>query len=136
MKFLVAIHRPVGFDHAETLDESVRQNIDAVNDEMVAAGVRLFVGGLKSQASATSIRLGADQSTLVTDGPFLDAKEFVDGFWVLECASQDEAVEWGRKAALACRGSVEVRASCADGLYRLEVEDTGPGIDSGTPPAA
>ena len=46
---------------------------------------------------------------VVTDGPFVESKEYVGGFWVLECASEEEALEWGRKAAEACRAPVEVR---------------------------
>jgi hypothetical protein len=47
---------------------------------------------------------------LVTDGPYIESKEHVGGFWVLEVADQDAALEWGRKAAIACRAPVEVRA--------------------------
>jgi len=109
MKYLVSIHRPQGYDHSKMIDTEVIQAIDAVNDEMMAAGVRVFVCGLGSPSSATSIHHRDDGEVMVEDGPFLKTSEYVDGFWVLDCVSQDEAVEWGRKAALACRGSVEVR---------------------------
>lgn len=109
MKYLVAIHRPNDFNHSEQLGPDAHLAIDQVNDEMVAAGVRLFVGGLRSRSEATSVHLHPDGQTSLADGPFLDAKGYVDGFWVLECATKEEAIEWGRKAALACRGSVEVR---------------------------
>ncbi len=110
MKYLVSIHRPIDFNHEAMLDASVREAIDRVNDEMVAAGVRLFVGGLRSPSSATSIHLEPSGELTLTEGAFLQAANYVDGFWVLECADEDEAIAWGRKAALACRGSVEVRA--------------------------
>ena len=109
MKYLVAIHRPNGYNHAEMLDAAAHSAIDEVNDAMVAAGVRVFVGGLRATSSATSIHLQPNGELMTTEGPFLAASEYVDGFWVLDCASQEEAIEWGRKAALACRGSVEVR---------------------------
>jgi hypothetical protein len=51
-----------------------------------------------------------DGKLLVTDGPYTEAREHVGGFWVLECADLDTALEWGRKAAIACRAPVEVRA--------------------------
>ena len=110
MKYLVTIHRPNDFDHATELDSAAGKAIDEVNDEMVAAGVRLFVGGLCATSTATSLILQANGEILVTDGPFLESKEYADGFWVLECRNLDEALKWGKKAALACRGSVEVRA--------------------------
>jgi len=43
------------------------------------------------------------------DGPYLETKEHIGGFWLLEVASLDEALEWGRKAVVACRAPVEVR---------------------------
>jgi hypothetical protein len=76
---------------------------------MVAAGIRLFVGGLQGAQSAKSLRAQPDGGVLVTDGPYLDTKEHVGGFWVLEAADLDEALEWGRKAVIACRAPVEVR---------------------------
>lgn len=45
----------------------------------------------------------------VTDGPYLETKEYVGGLWVLEAADLNEALGWGRKAAVACRVPVEVR---------------------------
>jgi len=83
--------------------------IDDLNDEMVAAGIRVFVGGLKPVNNAKSLRAQPDGKILVTDGPYLETREHIGGFWVLECGSQAEAVEWGRKAVVACRVPVEVR---------------------------
>jgi hypothetical protein len=76
---------------------------------MVAAGVRIFVGGLHPASRAKSLRAQPNGKVLVTDGPYLETKEHVGGFWVLEAADLDEALEWGRKAAVACRAPVEVR---------------------------
>jgi hypothetical protein len=47
---------------------------------------------------------------LVTDGPYLETKEHMGGFWILEAANLDEALAWGRKGVVACRAPVEVRA--------------------------
>jgi hypothetical protein len=58
---------------------------------------------------AKSVRVKPRGELLVTDGPYLETKEHIGGFWVLECASLDDAMEWGRKAAIACRAPVEVR---------------------------
>ncbi len=87
----------------------MHRDIDALNDEMKAAGVRIFVGGLQPASSATSLRAQPDGEVLITGGPYLKTKEHVGGFWVLEAADQDEALAWGRKAAVACRAPVEVR---------------------------
>lgn len=109
MKCFVSIHRPEGYKHSEEITPEVMQDIDRVNQEMVDAGIRVFVGGLRSRTEAKAIRRSADGSLNVTDGPFLETKEYIDGFWVLEVPSLEEAVRWGQKAAAACRGSVEVR---------------------------
>jgi hypothetical protein len=107
-QYLVAIHHPDDYDPS-TEDEAMHRDIDALNDEMKAAGVMIFVGGLLSARSAKSVRAQPNGKVLITDGPYLEAKEHVGGFWVLEAVDLDEALTWGRKAALACRAPVEVR---------------------------
>lgn len=109
MKYLVAIHHPLDYDPSLTEDEAMHRDIDQVNDEMVAAGVRIFMGGLKPAPQAKSVRSQPDGSVLVTDGPYLETKEVVGGFWVVEAEDMDQALAWGRKATVACRAPVEVR---------------------------
>jgi hypothetical protein len=107
-QYLVAIHHPDDYDPSAE-DEAMSRDIDALNDEMVAAGVRIFVGGLSPASSARSLRAQPDGKVLITDGPYLETKEHIGGFWVLEAANLDDALAWGRKAAVACRAPVEVR---------------------------
>lgn len=107
-QYLVNVQRPKGYD-GSTESAQMRAEISALNDEMVAAGVRVFVGGLHDPHLAKSLRRVADGSLTVTDGPFIESREFVGGFWVLDVPSLEAALEWGRKAAAACRCSIEVR---------------------------
>jgi len=107
-RYLVAIHHPDNYDGSSE-DEAMHRDIDLLNDAMTAAGARVFVGGLRPASSAKSLRPQPDGKVLITDGPYLETKEHVGGFWVLEAADLDEALEWGRKAAFACRAPVEVR---------------------------
>jgi hypothetical protein len=109
VKYLVAIHHPDDYDPAVAEDAAMHLAIDVLNDEMTAAGVRIFVGGLHPASSAKSLRAQPDGKVLVTDGPYLETNEHVGGFWVLEATDLDEALAWGRKAAIACRAPVEVR---------------------------
>ncbi len=111
-QYLVAIHHPDGYD-GSLEDEAMHRDISALNKEMIAAGVRVFAGGLSPASSAKSLRAQPDGKVLVSDGPYLEAKEHVGGFWLLEVADRDEALAWGRKAAVACRAPVEVRAFLA-----------------------
>jgi hypothetical protein len=107
-QYLVAIHHPDDFVPFSE-DEATHRDIDALNQQMNAAGVVIFVGGLQPPISAKSLRVKPDGKVLVTDGPYIETKEHIGGFWVLEVASVDEALEWGRRAAIACRAPVEVR---------------------------
>jgi hypothetical protein len=109
-QFLIAIHHSDDYDPAVREDEAMAQAIDALNLEMVAAGVRKFVGGLAPIAGAKAIRSKPTGAQLVTDGPDLETKEHIAGFWVLEAPDMEVALAWGRKAAIACRAPVEVRA--------------------------
>jgi hypothetical protein len=107
-QYLVAIQHPNGYDG--TLEsEAMMRDIDVLNEEMEAAGARIFAGGLSPASSAKSLRAQPDGNVLISDGPYLEAKEHVGGFWILEAAGMDEALAWGRKAAVACRAPVEVR---------------------------
>lgn len=107
--YLVAIHHPDKRDPSSE-DEAMVRDIDALNAEMIAAGVRLFAGGLQDVSKAKSLHAQANGEVLVTDGPYMDTKEHVAGFWLLETADMDQALTWARKAVFACRAPVEVRA--------------------------
>ena len=105
-QYLIAIHHPDDYDPSLE-DEAMMEEIHALNREMIAAGVRIFVGGLRPASSAKSLRAQPDGKALITDGPYLETKEHIGGFWVLEAADLDEALEWGRKAAVACRAPAD-----------------------------
>lgn len=108
-QYLVAIHHPDDFD-PQSEAEQTQADIRALNIEMRAAGIVVFVGGLGPASEAVSVRRTGGAELLVTDGPYLETKEHIGGFWVLEAKNLDEALAWGRKAAVACRAPVEVRA--------------------------
>ena len=80
---------------------------------MEARGARFFGGGLQSAPHAKSLRKQPGGEVVITDGPYLETKEHIGGFWILDAADMDEAVAWGRKAVVACRASVEARAFLA-----------------------
>ena len=75
---------------------------------MRAAGAWVFAGGLFPSTTATVVRVeGADVLTI--DGPFVEGKEHVGGFWVIKAPDLDAALDWARKAARACQVPIEVR---------------------------
>jgi hypothetical protein len=107
-QFLVAVHHPDDYDPSAE-DEAMVRDIDVLNEEMAAAGARFFAGGLRSAPHAKSLRKLPGGEVVITDGPYLETKEHIGGFWILDAANMNEAVAWGRKAVVACRASVEVR---------------------------
>ena len=108
-QYLIAVQHPKNYD-ASLEGEAMIRDIGALNQEMDAAGARFFAGGLESPSHAKSLRKQGDGKVAITDGPYLEAKEHIGGFWILECADMDEALAWASKAVVACRVPVEVRA--------------------------
>ncbi|HSK06889.1 MAG TPA: YciI family protein [Acidimicrobiia bacterium] len=88
--------------------EQIYADVDALNEEIMAAGAWVFGGGLHPADTATVVSV-KDDDTLVTDGPFAETKEHIGGFWIIEAPDLDAALEWAGKATRACRGPVEVR---------------------------
>jgi hypothetical protein len=82
--------------------------VDAFNAELQASGSWVFAGGLHPASSATVVR-AAEGEVSMTDGPFAESKEQMGGFWVIDVADLDAALDWGRRGAAACEGPVEVR---------------------------
>ena len=108
-QYLASVLHPQNYDPSQEGEEMIR-DISKLNEEMDAAGVRFFAGGLEATSQAKALRKKADGKVGITDGPFLEAKEYIGGLWILECANMEEALAWGRKAVVACRVPIEVRA--------------------------
>jgi hypothetical protein len=104
-QYLLAGYLPENFDPSAQ-DEASVEKIHALNREMIAAGVRKFACGL---GKTVSLRPQANGEVLLTDGPYLETKEFVGGISILETATMDEALAWARKGAEACGTPIEVR---------------------------
>ena len=107
-QYLVANYLPDDFDPS-TVSEAMIEEIHVLNREMIAAGVRKFACGISPVSSAKTLRAQSGGKVLVTDGPYLETKEHIGGFWILECADMDEALAWARKGAIACDTVGEVR---------------------------
>jgi hypothetical protein len=89
--------------------QRIGAQVGRLNEELQAAGAEVFGGGLMPGRSATAIRPAGDGEVSMIDGPYAESKEIMGGFWIIEATDLDAALEWGRKAALACEGPVEVR---------------------------
>ena len=103
------IHAEEGPDFPEDVDlQEVYGKVDAFNKELRESGSWVFAGGLAPPSVATVVDATGSE-TLVTDGPYAETKEQLGGFWVVEAADLDAALEIAKKGSTACMGAVEVR---------------------------
>jgi hypothetical protein len=82
--------------------------VDVFNEKLRTEGAWVFAGGLQPIESTTTVdNTGAE--TVITDGPFVESKEWIGGFWVIEAPDLDAAIKWAAEGSKACAGRVEVR---------------------------
>jgi hypothetical protein len=97
----------------QELDPAELQKVIAAVDEFNTAlkdsGALRFAGGLHPPSSAKTVDASTGQA-VVTDGPFVEAPEYVGGFWVIEVDDEATAVDWAARASKALQSRVEVRA--------------------------
>jgi len=117
MPFMLLIHEPVGQRAARTPAEgrAVYERMQRFGAELKSQGLLLAAESLASERKGTRVQVRAG-TTQVLDGPFAEAKEMVGGFFLLDCATQAEAVEIARRCPAAEWCTVEVRglAPCHD----------------------
>ena len=107
-QYLLSVYHPEGEIPPPEFLEKVMRDVDALNQEIKAAGAWVFAGGLYPSSTATVVRV-QNGEVLTTDGPFVEGKEHVGGFWVIKASDLDAALAWGRKATRACGVPIEVR---------------------------
>ena len=107
-QYLLANYLPDDFDPS-TMTEATVRAINDLNEELEAAGARLMACGLSPASQAKSLQAQPNGEVLITDGPYMEAKEHVGGFCILEAADMDEALAWARKAAFDPGSRGEVR---------------------------
>jgi hypothetical protein len=95
-------------DSADLATPDEMAAIDVFNDRLQAEGRWVFAGGLGWPSSATVID-NRDGAAMFTDGPFLESKEYLAGFWIIEAADLDVALKLAAEGSKACNRKVEVR---------------------------
>lgn len=89
--------------------DEILETMGRFNDEMIAAGVLLAAEGLDDAAEGVVVDY-SQKPPVVTDGPYGETKELFGGFWILDVASKEEAIEWAKRAPLAGPGmKTEIR---------------------------
>ena len=90
------------------------------NDSLSKAGVLLSLDGLAPPATAARVKFGGGKPKVV-DGPFTESKELVGGYWIIQVKSQEEAIEWAKRAPMLDGDVIEVRRVA-------EIEDFPPDV--------
>lgn len=113
--YLMAVHGPVEYDESthhgygsKAEMEQAFADTDAFNDRLRAEGYWVFAGGLQAGSTATVVD-GQGETPVMTDGPYLETKEGIGGFWVIDAPDLDVALRLAAEASKACRGKIEVR---------------------------
>ena len=104
MQYLVSVIA----DAADLATEDEMAAIDVFNERLQAEGHWVFAGGLAAPSSATVIDNRGEEA-MVTDGPFLESKEYLAGFWIMEAADLDVALKLAAEGSKACNRKIEVR---------------------------
>jgi hypothetical protein len=104
MQYLVSVI--TGSADVATPDEEAA--IDVFNDRLQAGGHWVFAGGLAAPGSATVVDNRGEEA-IFTDGPFVESKEYLAGFWIMEAADLDVALKLAAEGSKACNRKVEVR---------------------------
>jgi hypothetical protein len=111
MKYLLAIFGDEsGWD--DVTPEAMQAAMEPWNQferELYDSGARIAGEGLQPSSTATTIRFPGDAEPAVTDGPFAETKEQLGGVYLIECESQDEALEWAKKVPVQAGSAIEVR---------------------------
>ena len=105
MQFLISVLD----DRSNSATDDEMEAIHAFNRTLEAGGHRVFAAGLSDPSTAHVVD-GRYEQLVVTDGPFVETKEFAAGFWIWEAADQDEALELAAAGSKACNRRLEVRA--------------------------
>jgi len=110
MKFLLMLTWAAEWDRLAPSEQ--RRVIEAhgrLTEELTGRGRFVASAGLRPPSEAVTVRL-RDGARVVVDGPFTEAKEAIGGYYIVEAASREEAVEWAKKVPIVGSGGVEVRA--------------------------
>lgn len=111
--YLMSVHGPAerneyGNYGSEEEMEQAFTDTGAFNEQLKADGHWVFAGGLEPATTATVVD-GTGDTPVITDGPYLESKELIGGFWVIDVPDLDVALKLAAAGSKACRGKVEVR---------------------------
>jgi hypothetical protein len=108
-RYLLALYRDYDVPISPDRSRQVWDGVSALIDKMSDAGAFVFKSGLQGGPESATVVRGSGSDFLVTDGPYTETKEHLAGFWIINAADLDEALEWAKLAAVAEQRPIEVR---------------------------
>jgi hypothetical protein len=109
MRFMVIVKANKDSEAGVLPDEKSLTEMTKFNEELVKAGVMLAGEGLQASSKGVRVKFGPGNKKTVIDGPFSETKELIAGFWLWQCKSLDEAIEWLKRAPFGGGEEVEIR---------------------------
>ena len=107
-QYLISMYQPDGGSPAPEVLGPIMEEIGRIREELQAAGSWVFAGGLHDSSTATVVRV-KDGDVLMTDGPYIEGKEHIGGFTIIQVPDLDAALEWARRYAKVTNLPIEVR---------------------------
>jgi hypothetical protein len=108
-QYLLALYKADDELISPERSQQVWAGVNALGDRMTDAGAFVFKGGLRGGAESATVVRQSGGDFLITDGPYTETKEHLAGFWIINAADLDEALEWAKRAAVAELRPIEVR---------------------------
>jgi hypothetical protein len=108
MRFMVIVPASPESEAGEMPSTKLLEAMNKYNQELVSAGVMLAGDGLHPSSKGARVRFDGGERTVI-DGPFTETKELIAGYWIWECASRDEAIEWLKRAPFDGGTEIELR---------------------------
>jgi hypothetical protein len=115
-QYLMSVYQPDGGVPPKAELDKIMANVRAVRDEAKAAGAWVFSAGLHPPSTATVVK-AQDGDLLITDGPYVEGKEHIGGFSIIQAPDLDGALEWAKKFARVITLPIEVRPLNQDGSH-------------------
>ena len=124
MRFMVLVKADADTEAGTLPTHEMLSEMTRYNEELVRSGVLLAAEGLLPSSRGSRVRFAQGTKTVI-DGPFSETKELIAGFWILQCKSRDEAIEWVKRAPFDVNSGVEIEVR--------QVSDVGDFGDAMTP---
>ncbi len=108
-QYLLALYRDYALPIPAERTREVWAGVNEVVDKMTDAGAFVFKSGMEGSAESATVVRPTSDGFLLTDGPYVETKEHLAGFWIINASGLDEALEWAKLAAAAEQRPIEVR---------------------------